>query len=844
MLFTPSANWSLASSAAYRKVTWTTQIRLVTSLSDALLTGTEAAYFTAANFAAGYWCPIDSFILEMPDIAQKMEHSTNQFSTDMLTIKVCDIGTWDTNVFSTLTAGDYVEFRRKPSIGIGDSAMSTDSTSKFAGFIDCREGQLNYNNADDTITFTVYTAEDIGSRISVLNVNTQYINPDIDGAGTDGLILPEIKGVFVQDANVSSFVLKKGLHTLVYQYNAGTEQMKLDDGDFISLPGSDGTVDLVNGDGDQKVTLFVDVSQIPNSTELTDYIIVATAGDTLPRQPYFGVSIGFYLRKLYEQIGFTNSNVTNDTLQFATNDASAKYSYYDVPPQDISKTGAIYAMVNDGTYLYIGIGDTVYKRTMSNDSYSVLTTKSSYTVAKLWFNDRNGTLWIWYEGASTNYVRIYHFIGGTYDDVDVTSTSAFNAADVIDYNYSGGSWIYGLVYTDNGGNHDIHFVDNGGTDTQLYTAADLTGPGTGAGAQYDFLVVTGNTVYFQIEKDGDVNMTKIHVNASGLWENDHALYTMTFYIAGGGTKLTQFALHAAEGKLYGYLDGTSNVIKALTLSDGTIATVETLASGSSIDSMVYYNSQIYAAIVKYDVRAVITKTLYSLDAGAATLLASDAITSTSYRNLTVMGGVLYGVDIERRLWRYSATLQMYIKRSGTEDTDVKSMINQCLGAYNLLGKTSSHKKAAIYRRGNDAGAIQTSGNSITLNATNIVNAEKIQNAYPKIDWVEISNGTVTHSYDGTNFDTAVFSDVKSFKMTNPLLPDEVIKDVAKYFFAFWNISHQVYKIYTNIAAMQMEIFDDADATYSTGNLDISITSALILATTADQFGNVIFEVLA
>lgn len=833
MRFTPSTNWSIANSAAYRKVAFTTEVRIVTDLDDALFSGT--------------WTRIDSMIHRIDDIRQSIEYNPGQFRADSITVTVGNISWWNTNFLNT---SNYIEFRRTVSIGIGTAMMSTDQACVFHGFIDNREEQLSYSNETDEVTFTVYTTDDIGSRISALNVNTQYYNGNIDGAGKAGLILPKISGIYVEDANIASYVLKKGFHKLTYRYNGGAPQMKLDDGDYVGITGDASNI-LINKSGDEKIKVYAVDDQLSTLAEVEDYVIVITAGTTLPRQPYYGISAGYILRKLYEQIGYTAENVTIDTLQYTERDSIARHSYYDIPPQDINKTGEIKAVTNNGTDLFIGVGDSVYKRTMSNDSYTLITTKTNYTVKRLWYSSRTNELWIWFDGASDKYVRLYYLDTSTYDEANVTSNADYRSADVIDYNYTGSSYKYGMVYTNKSGAGDVRYLDGDNflTDTQLFIYSDF-GYAVGGGAASQYLFVDDNKVYFAASTDVDPfdyaqkRYYQISVNSSGTWVNDGQLFSgvMDDYYHHTTDEEINAACHLTENRIYFVLDGSPNVIKSHLVTERLATTVITLSAGYRVDTLHYANGVVYAKVRKSSANN--ESVLYSISSNTATLINQDSgIAQTYYETMTYMNNVLYGVDYNRRLWRYSPTLQMYYKHTVWEDISIRDAINECLAAYNLIGKISSQKKVYVYRRGNDSGTKQNTGNAITITRSNCSKITKIENAYPKITWVEVSNDEETHSYDGTNYDTAVLSDAKTFKLSNPLIPTERIKDVAKYIFAFWSIERSTYQYEMRGAPMEMEIMDLANQQISSGYISGTLNNGLIISQAIDGYGRVIFEVL-
>ena len=843
MRFTASANWLLAQEGAYRRLAWTVEMKKTTSLSDALTAGT---WMDVSKYCGDTFFPI----------GQRIEFEVGQFTSDSVTVtasfmahpslpSISAVQWFKANIFNA-SASEYIETKIKATMRIGDSAISTDVFYAFTGFAD--KANVEYNERADTVTFTIYTADELGNRITAESITTQYVNEDVDGSGTDGIILPNIPGIWVTDANVASYVLKKGTHIIEYDYNSGSEQARLDGGDWVTLPASNGTATLISEDGLEKVTVYVKStapSQLSNSANtLTDYIVVTTPGTTLPDQPLFGLGLRYTLKALYSKIGITD--ITCDTLQFASNDGNPKFSYYDIPPQDLTKTGAILGVANNGTDLFIAVGDTVYRRastaetasTIPSSPYTSLTTKAGYAINRLWYNARNNDLWIWFSQSTTRYIRIYHVGSATYDEFNLPNSVVFTTADVIDYNYSGSNYVYGLVYTHL--DTAVKFVSNTGVGSTIFTAADM-GYAVGYGPLDVYLFLSGANVYFQSHDASNIYYHKIHVDVAGTWFDDGQALTLTDQY----TTAYPAMLHVGEGRIY-YIESSGGTlyVKSHTLSSGTPTTITSFSATTyDVQCMIYANSKVY--YFRADRTTDFNQGyLYSLAANAVTTeyAAEGGPRQPAGFAVTYLNSTLYGVDITRRLWRYSSTLNMHIKQPNWQGVSVKAALDEVLKSYNLIGTLSSHKKAFIYRRGNDSGTIQTTGNTMTINKTNCVDITQVENAFQKRDWVEVSNGMVTYSYDGTTFNARVLSDASIMTLSNPLIPDAMVKDVCKYIFLFYNVNHDAYRFMLNTAPMQYEVMDGAAVTFTDTRIAKTGTG-LIQSFGFDKYGNVTCEVL-
>jgi hypothetical protein len=823
MRFTPSTNWTAAARAASRIVRWTMEIKKTTSISDALSSG---SWVDVSSYTDGSYFPI----------SQRIEFSVGQFSSDSVTVtasfnsmpglpEISAVQFFENNIFNA-SASQYLEVRIKGYIGLSVSTLSSDVFYAFTGFID--KANVTYGERGDSAIFSVFTADDLGNRIASDNISTQYVNDDVDGSGTDGLVLPQIPGIFVVDAAIASYELKAGQHTIEYEYNASSERARLDGGAWVTLTTSDGIDTLISEDGLEKVDVFIIVSDLSQQNEtLTDYILVTSPGTTLPQQPFYGLSLRYLLKNIYSKIGITDFGF--DTLQFSTFDGNPKISFYDTPPQDASKTGKQYAAVDNGTDMFISVGDTVYKRTMATDSYSTVTTKASYTVYRLWYNARNNHLWIWFVGASDTYVRIYDLSNSTYNEVSISNNTNYRAAELVDYSYTAGLYMYGIVYINNSGN-DIRMVDSSATDSQLFSAAAL---GVNAVASYVF--TKNQNVYFHDNDGINLNFHKISIDVSGTWNDDGSIFTLL------DSYNSWAAYHKSEERIYYYNVAGGKSIKSHSTSAAAVTTVSSLSAGDDVQSMMYLNSVVYftlAAGTNY-----YKGSLYSLASNTQTLVHSLS-NGPHQRGFAMMyfGSTLYGVDILKRLWRYSSTLNMYVNRPAFSGSTVRDALVQALQAYNLIGIISANKKAFIYRRGDDAGDIQTTGNILSLDKSDVVDIRKIQNAFQAIGWVEVTNGTTTWNYDGSDYQTTILSDSKTLSISNPLIPDDLVIDVCKNDYEFYKLDHDVYEIQTNIANMEYEVMDGATVAFTDTRIQKSGTG-LIQSFSFDSLGNITPEVL-
>jgi hypothetical protein len=812
----PSANWLQAGKVGGYIVTWTVSIKKTTDLTEAL--------------SAGTWVDVTGFLVDLPDMTQQIEYELGQFSSGSLGLTGRNIDWWEANIFNA-SESQYLELKVVGSIGASSTTMTSDTFYAFSGYID-KEG-VSYDEIGDTVDFTVFTADDLGNRMSVLNVNTQYISDDIDGSGTDGLILPQIPGVWVKDANITSFVLQKGLHTITY---TSGPYAQLDDGDPVGL--ANGDITLINGDGDQKLMIYVDTSLLDSETRI-DYVIVTENGNDLPQQPFYSQSLKTYLRALYETIGITS--VTYDTLTLNSYDSTRRISFYDIPPDDSAITGNRFAVVDDGTNMWVSVGAKIYKYTISGETYTLKATitsgAGSIVVKKLLYNSRNNDLWIFYTNATNgDCVRRYDITGDSLSSEVIVyataNTISHNNVSIVDDNYTGSSYLYGFM-AGVAGTALVKFVD----DPTLTSTTVVTMAQTITARTSDFHYQKATDEFYFKTQDGGPNYyyNKITITGAGAWSDIGPLVPTTF------PQYTAAAYHASEDRIYYFENGgdaSTQNIKSHPHGSVTPTTVVSNTIYWTYNTIVYDNSKIYA-VVGDETWTPTSGTIYEITSN--TVDYSDSGIYTKYSTICFVNSRVYGVDFWGRLFQWYGTINMFLKSIPTEGT-IKDALNKVLQSYNLMGIISSHKKAFVYRRANDSGTIQTTGSNMVLTTANVGNIQRLQNAYKLFGLIKVDNGTDSITYDGTNFNNEVFSDIKRFELSNEMMPDSLLNDLAYYFYTFYSSNHDKYLFEVNAPLMEYEVMDGADVTFTTTKIVKDATS-LITSQTIKKDGRMTIEVL-
>jgi hypothetical protein len=741
----------------------------------------------------------------------------------------------------TIEALTYTEVKVEAKIGWSESSQASDTAYMFNGFI--HDSDVRYNELADSVEFTVYSVEDIMDRIPGHTVNTQYINYDCDGGGTDGVILPKIPGYYITNCNVTSYPLEAGLHTLTY--TASGSYLALDDGPATAI--SSGANTLVDGSGSQKVAIYYLTGYGTRTTDCTEYFIVNVRGDTLPRSAYNGVALSRMLRNFYSKVGVTS--ITLDTLAISSWDGNRRLSFYDVVPEDVSVSGNRYAICHDGTDVWVGVGNKLYKRTMSTDTYTLKATLTAgFEIRKLIYNSRNSHIWIMSDSAGYgdthgfNKVNVYRV---TNDDVSSTVTAntkgSIRAAKVIDYNYTGASYKYALLYIDEGGTRFDEVTISGTTLTLANVYTNVNPP-----MKWALWVKTTGYVYFMQDFTTTGQLHEHHIDGAGAWVDDGAY--------GGGSAHASLRAastedwigewNSSEDLLYFY--NASNIYKW----DPTTRTVApaTITSGTGIDAvecMVDSGSgTVYCSVFDSSASDVFRLTgLYS---------SSLNFLTTNYEVQSYMGQFtiepasddLYGITTPKwQLFKWSSTINLFLDEFDYANDSIRTALNKIYKAFNLVGSTSAAKTAFVYRRGDGSGTPQTTGNSITVNVTNSGDISQTPNSYKGIDLIEVSNSSETITYNGNVFNQySQPFDARKITVSSDLIPTEIIKDLAKWMFDFFHQVRTMYEIPLTIPAYNYEPLDGITLAYSTTKIT-STSSGVIYGVTYSNDGTMKIEAL-
>ncbi len=871
MKFTPTTLWKVAANSPARLVRWKVYVRITTDLTLLL------------DDISIPWKDVSEYIREIPGMHSALEFQIGTFTSDSIGFIADNIVWWKTNIF-TLTAGQYAELKIQLQLGIDDNSMAADTCYTFSGLIETfGPNGPEYTETKDEVKFSVIGYDENAQRIPGMSIN--YPPPT-----GENLYLDAIKAEIV-DTNIASYPLSKGLHKLDYNYNSGTPTVSLDGGQPRQIIIGGNIVAIGNGvwpapDTQRCTVLFRDFP-IPTTATARFYVdaLGGTAHalqDTIPT--------GTLLTRAYAAMGITS--ITLDNLTLASWDGTDRLSYLGRPPNDVThETLPCKSIVaGAGTTIYIALGKSVYAYDTAAKTYTLLLTVAT-NIIRLFYNARNTHLWILESHDSgDSYAASYEVYNTatsavTGAAVALRGACAAAACDLIDYNYTGTSYLYVLMVGDVTGYLDQY--DTAGTRTQIGAAGAYTGytwrglfdgvagynigdimewrgqawiclanattvytpPVTGPSNAY-WRVANSNQsgvvsvlasfdaangiLYYSLTRNtgGQVYMAYITVQATGLW---NAVTPWSASFCDDPTKVSpgRIAVSYTEQRAY-WWDSSLTNIYSQTVGDGTRNVVPYQGADAmpSIDGC--SGMQNFGGIVTGSFQAsagwmlIQTNALGSSPHVDAIDLTSDLRLAGSGSALTSQGGITYGLDTAGRLFKLDSTIEMCHVGVDYSAMNIHDIIGKSLNAYLLLGKLSSMKKASVYKRIDGSGNLVTSGHSIAITVDNDEDITRKQEYLQACALISVTgqNG-VTRTYNGTVFDAGQQPGDVVFSLSSEWIPAAIVPDIAYWLWKFVSTGHDLFPLAVLSGNAETDVFDGAAVTFTTTKIQKSTTGIIV-----------------
>jgi hypothetical protein len=802
MKFSASTTWNLLALNSAKQIQWKVYARKTTALSNSII---------------GYsgWLDISNRVTAIPSIKSAIEYELGQYKSDSISITAQGITWLDANLFNTAIT-DYIEIKIECKLG-NRGTYASDIAYMFFGFVDFDKGTgkpvVAYDEQADSATFEVFTPDDIGSRIAGEYLSTQFIELDTlaNGTNVQGVILQNINACFVTDVNIASYGVKVGVHTITYTYDsagATTRTICFDDGAPTTITTDDTYYTLSDKDVRQKVKVYVRKKvQMSKTENVVEKIIVKALGSTLPYQFYQKVGGYRLLEIIYGKIGITS--LSFDTFQMNTYNGRSIVSYIDLPPADEFVNGSRIAITSDGTYLYTSVGVNIYKRDMATNAYILLTSvTTAHHVYKLMYNSRNNHLWILFSSNGTDFkLRKLLLTNNTYSDITLNVDGSPDACELIDYNYTGSSWKYGIVYavnTYNANGGALRFVDGTLTDTVIASSAYLS-------------PIVSSLMF--IKNGNDVRY--------GIYPSGSEIYYFSYTINSSGTWVDGGSICPSDGATIGVYNPYEDLVYYLKAGDvcyqfGDIHSPTTLKALSNVKCIYYNPNELKCYCIGFD-SAKGYEALFALEGGTIYELDTaqrnpPTIKSLSYSTQTItdIGGIIYGLDSSGRLFQYNSTVNFYIDNADFERKTLTDALHQTLTAFNLIPSISFTKKVYVYRRADGSGNLKSTGNTLSIIKNRVSILNKNSQKYAKCSLIRVTGASESETYDGSTWGALILTDSKTVEISNALIPDKIVRDVAYYAWQFFKTSRDLYLIELGIVPLfQYEPLDAAQLTLTT-----------------------------
>lgn len=674
--------------------------------------------------------------------------------------------------------------------GYYDAENGEDFTiRKFGGWID--RDRMKTDSVKMNCELLAYSYFGKAERVSGLNVCRRYMDDN-------GLRLYTAK-VWVTDAHISGYELKKGLHYITTFFDTNPKA-KLDDGDPVILL-FDSETTLSNADGSQKVKVYY--SGFDHAEERVSTMIVRSQGQ-YPETYYYFATIEEIVRKCFESIGITNMFIQNYTID--TFDGRQIISGSNRVDNTADQFIPV-AIEFDGTDKYYIAGAFTgspnknqiweYNRTTAAIRLIYETTLNDNTKYKLIYDRDEQVLLAFIDSVEDE-------DPGFIQKFVINDAGATNTTLLFDLQYDSVNPYYRFHYSKflkkfiylglDGSTKTMFELDLDGVQTDITTDANFELNG------FSCIYESGSTVIFYYIKNVS-GTRKLYKRTYGTGWSE--VYVADWFDAGNYNNWYGYKF-VAEGKVF--------------ITNFEVSRFLNVAAGTFSADLTPADTRIYSPFESNGKLFVVTK-----DADNLQKLASFTADVLSYETEViapydiVQSPALFGfqqiceyvsTDLAV-LSKYPALMLRYASKftsliEGEFDTSgmtVREILQEL--ANNFLGyvKVSPGKKGYFIGR-NKYNFEDTLVFKRDYNKERI--AERVYNE--RYDRVEITNGSTADNYGEDGIDL----NIKSLELR--FLPDGFLKDYAKYFLEYYDTKRKIIKIKYPPTFYNYENLDKADLT--------------------------------
>ena len=808
MRWTPSQRFASLAAGLSKYLRLVISVRQTVNLTDGVTAGT--------------WVDVTDRIDNdsVNAIASRVEYGIGQFTSDTVTLRAIGINWWNTNVLNYVST---VELKIDLYLGTSESDWSTaDGGNIFCGIVDAIRTP---DDLTDTIELNIYTYDDLGSRLAAETVTQQIVDPT-----SGGVILPSIPGITVTNSAMVNYLLRKGIHTINYDYNGGSPRANLDGGLWVALTSTTtfvlGNDPTSTASDTQRVTIYANVTILTyaGGTTSSQQIVVNNEQDTLPKTWLSRQWIFNVLKRFFAAMGCASFKF--DDLSLNTFDRRNVTSYLDVPP-GTSYVGKPRSMIYDATKygLWFAVGTCVYYRGLAPGSDCVLVNDfgAGNTVLRLMDDllssnklvvlTRDGSNYYWCGQINTSTMTLT-------SNTKLTNRGTSDATNLGCLNFAIGK-TYGA-----GGGGSLFYCATSGADAMYWfdlinKTETLMNGTTGGAPQYALggCADSSNGYILVVFSGGNYRLDYGYDMGGNNWFFSQLL---------SGAAFTPFEQGVYKGdeihpRMY-YCETGGNNLKFYDFNTDSLTTVESgvghhelsLVQRPGVLSQIASLRTVASPYKQWPcltINGVMTQIFPEITNPLGT---NDGVVPPNSMAYDPVGDRWFGIFTYSQLvWQYGKTISMYVFDDivGTGKSLIDVVRELCLG-YQLMCTVSSSKTAMVYRRTDNAGNSQNSGNVLAISRDMVASISVQQSYRRRFNVVQMDNSKTGGRgwYDGIKFqlgDPIVTTTDQLLSVTCAYVPTSMLNDMLFFLWRAFDTDMDLVRV--EIAGMPLAQWESFDA---------------------------------
>lgn len=806
---------------------------------------------------AGYtgWTDVTTQVAPMQNFKRGTEYKVGAFKADSMEITGRGVDFWEGQF--TLAAGEDLEVKVEIELGQNETFAS----DKIIAFSGIASPEVTYSELADKASFTVYSLQEVLGRKAALGLGYQ-------NSGPKGLTQPAmIPGLTILDT-LSALPLGPGDYSLQYSWTEGTASIGFggfETQEVLSTVAVDTDVTLYDtadvNDASQGVRLRIhNPLLLPQDTRTSRFIVTEGSGGQ-PKIPFTATRAKNVIQEVSEAMGVTSWSFTEETqaaYDYAGNASQSVILPLGYPLAEAGETvsGSARALCSDGTSLWIGAGNKLVKREDDSTGSLVVTFPDESQVIDRIFNDqRRNQLWIISHRSGIHSASLIDL------DIDETiqvtfpissgsgSTHPCGTLFVDMLHPVGGRIATGLIVAQTGGaaGGDVVFYTSSSAATRLVDGTTLSSNITHNLAMTEATQSdSAPVVWFQtLEGDSTFDIHRGDFNSIGGWTDRGADWTDVPGMCGavispGAGGSATFVTYVTGSAYEAFDSGTLSPLVGL----WNTTTVGKPDLPPETNGLGIPKGYLQASPIFHESGA----SLHSLirDPSNAETWEVSGVQSTGYAvrratNASIVPTPIdaqfpflnYAVDLHKGdlVWMTPTGRLVTRTASFKWTTDVidttgtyQSILNNIAKAFVYGYTINSLKQLLFYPRVDISGALRTSGHTLSLEKGQTNDITKKSRHIRKADYVTVSNGVASTTYDGTTFDLAPTAGEYEVKLTSKLIPTALLKNVSEYLYALFSSDRDLYRVVTALySRFEFEPHDNLNANLTTTKIELSLT---------------------